>query len=210
MTNQAAERDFDVMVVGELNADLIVTGDTTPTFGQVEKLVDDATLSIGASSAIFACGVAKLGLRVAFIGKVGDDIFGQFMKQSLAQRGIDVSGIIVDPTLKTGLTIILSRGNDRAMLTYLGSISALTYPDIDLSLLPRARHLHLGSYYLLDGLRKDCPRLFETAHQHGLSVSIDTNYDPSEQWQGGIMETLAHADVFLPNETERHAISHTP
>lgn len=210
MTNRAAERDFDVVVVGELNADLIVTGDTTPTFGQVEKLVDDATLAIGASSAIFACGVAKLGLRVAFVGKVGDDIFGQFMKQSLAARGIDVSGIIVDPKLKTGLTIILSRGNDRAMLTYLGSISALTYADIDLSLLLRARHLHLGSYYLLDGLRADCPRLFAKAHEHGLTVSIDTNYDPSEQWQGGIAETLVQADVFLPNEAELHAISRTP
>jgi sugar/nucleoside kinase (ribokinase family) len=199
-----------MVVVGELNADLIVAGDVTPAFGQVEKLVDDATLTIGSSSAIFACGVAKLGLRVAFIGKVGDDIFGHFMKQSLAARGIDVSGVIVDPTLKTGLTIILSRSDDRALLTYLGSISALTYADVDLSLLDRARHVHLGSYYLLDGLRPDCPRLFAEAKQRGLTVSIDTNYDPSEQWQGGLMETLAHVDVFLPNEVELHAISRQP
>ncbi len=69
--------DIDVIAVGELNADLILSGDVAPVFGQVEKLVDDASLVIGSSSAIFAQrGVA--GLRVAFIGKVGDDRAGQF------------------------------------------------------------------------------------------------------------------------------------
>lgn len=210
MPAHSTPRDFDIVVVGELNADLILTGNVTPAFGQVEKLVDDATLTIGSSSAIFACGVTRLGLRTAFIGKVGNDMFGQFMKNSLAQRGIDVSGIVVDPSLKTGLTVILSRGNDRAILTYLGSISALTYADIDQALIARARHLHLGSYYLLDSLRPSCPRLFADAHQRGLTVSLDTNYDPTEQWQGGITDTLAHTDVFLPNEVELHAISRQP
>ena len=60
---------FDVIVVGEINADLILKGDVTPAFGQVEKLVEDATLTVGSSSAIFASGAARLGLKVAFIGK---------------------------------------------------------------------------------------------------------------------------------------------
>ena len=64
-------KQFDVVVVGELNPDLILAGDVIPEFGQVEKLVQQATLTIGSSSAIFACGVARLGLRVAFLGKVG-------------------------------------------------------------------------------------------------------------------------------------------
>ena len=68
-------RKYDVVVVGELNPDLIVSGDVIPEFGQVEKIVERAVLTIGSSSAIFACGAARLGLRVAFIGKVGDDIF---------------------------------------------------------------------------------------------------------------------------------------
>ena len=78
-----ANRDYDVVVVGELNADLILRGDVTPAFGQVEKIIDDAALTIGSSSAIFACGAARLGLRVAFIGKVGDDEFGRFMLREL-------------------------------------------------------------------------------------------------------------------------------
>jgi sugar/nucleoside kinase (ribokinase family) len=200
-------QNFDVLVVGELNADLILRGDVTPAFGQVEKLVDDATLTLGSSSAICACGLARLGLRVAFAGKVGDDEFGRFTARELAARGIDTSSIVVDPALKTGLSVILSRGNDRAILTYSGSIAALRLEEINPSLLARARHLHLGSYFLLDHLRPDAPKLFEAARAHGLTISLDTNYDPSEQWQGGLAATLRQTDIFLPNETELCAIA---
>lgn len=198
-------REFDVLVVGELNADLILKGDVQPQFGQVEKLLDDATLTIGSSSAIFACGAARLGLKVAFIGKVGDDEFGRFMLRELTARGIDVSGVTTDPIIKTGLTVILSKGNDRAILTFLGSIAALRYAEIDLNLLTRAHHLHLGSYFLLDALRPDIPRLFAEAKVRGLTVSLDTNYDPAEKWD--VAEALNNVDVFLPNEAELRAIA---
>jgi sugar/nucleoside kinase (ribokinase family) len=49
--------------------------------------------------------------------------------------------------------------------------------------------------------------LFKTAHDFGMTTSLDTNYDPSEKWAGGIHDTLAHTDVFMPNEAELAAIS---
>lgn len=205
--SSSEQRDFDLVVVGELNADLILSGNIEPAFGQVEKLMDDATLTIGSSSAIFACGAARLGLKTAFIGKVGDDAFGHFMIRALAERGIDTSGIVVDANIKTGLTVILSRRTDRAILTYLGSIAALRFSDVSHGVLQRARHLHLGSFFLLDALRPNTPALFALAHQYGLTVSIDTNYDPAEQWEGGLQAVLRHTDVFLPNETELLAIA---
>lgn len=200
-------KDIDVLVVGELNVDLILTGDVVPGFGQAEKLVDDATLTLGSSSAIFACGAARLGLRVAFIGKIGDDDFGRVVRRSLTERGIGTSGVVVDRTIKTGLSVILSRPDDRAILTHLGSIAALRYDEIDQSLLPRARHLHLGSFFLLDSLRPDITRLFTEAQRQGLTTSLDTNYDPQESWNGGLWETLARTDVFMPNQAELYAIS---
>jgi sugar/nucleoside kinase (ribokinase family) len=59
------ETHYDLVVVGELNVDLILRGDVIPAFGQVEQLLDDAQLTLGSSSAIFACGAARLGLRCA-------------------------------------------------------------------------------------------------------------------------------------------------
>jgi sugar/nucleoside kinase (ribokinase family) len=202
-----ADKPFDLVVIGDFNADLVLSGNVDPEFGQVEKLVASADLTIGSSAGIFACGTARLGLRAASIGIVGLDTFGEFMRTSIAGRGVDVGGVRVDPGVRTGLSVILNRGSDRAILTFMGSIPFLTYDDIDLELLGQARHLHLASYYLLDRLRPDVPRLFAEAHRRGLSVSIDTNYDPLLEWDGGVREALAGADLFFPNETELLAIS---
>lgn len=201
------QKPFDVVVVGELNPDLILTGNIRPEFGQVEKLVDQANLVIGSSSAIFACGAAKLGLKVAFIGKVGNDLFGEFMCNALGKSGIDTNGIVRDENNASGISIILSNGADRAILTYPGTIPLLKYTDIDLEIIHLARHLHVGSYFIQDGLQPDLPRLFTQAHAYGLTVSLDTNFDPAGKWDGGITQVLTLVDVFLPNSTECRGIS---
>src|SRR5438128_8004049 len=119
-------RDIDILVVGEINPDIVIADpDPVPVFGEVERVVQTVTMTVGSSSAIFACGAARLGLRVAFVGVVGDDAFGQFMLNAMQARGIDTHFVIVDPAVRTGLSVILSRGSDRAIITYPGSIAAL-------------------------------------------------------------------------------------
>ena len=84
--------DFDLVVVGDCNADLLVSGgDVSPAFGQQERLVSQSHVTIGGSGGICAAGAARLGLRVAMAGVVGDDLFGRFMRDSLAARNVDVS-----------------------------------------------------------------------------------------------------------------------
>jgi len=192
---------YDLLVAGEINPDLILSGDVSPEFGQVEKLVADATLTVGSSSVIFACGAARLGLKVAFIGLCGDDVFGQFMLSEMQRRGVDVGPVIVRRDGKTGFSVILNRGEDRAILTYPGLISALRADDIPDDLLARSRHLHVASYFLQTALQPDLPALFRRAHGLGLSTSLDPNYDPSERW-AGFDELLARTDIFLPNQQE--------
>jgi sugar/nucleoside kinase (ribokinase family) len=192
---------FDVLVAGEINPDLVLAGDVEPIFGQVEKLVDSAVLTIGSSSVIFACGAARLGLKVAFIGKCGDDLFGHFMLDEMQKRGVDTENVIVLPGQATGMCVILNRGGDRAILTHPGLIPELKAEEISDNLLRQARHLHVASYFLQTALQPDLPGLFERARSLGLTTSLDTNYDPSESWRG--FETLLGVtDVFLPNEAE--------
>jgi sugar/nucleoside kinase (ribokinase family) len=196
----------DILVAGEINPDLILTGDVTPEFGQVEKLVQEATLTIGSSSAIFACGAARLGLKVAFVGVCGDDIFGRFMLDEMQKRGVDVSNVILRADGQTGLSVTLNRGADRAILTHPGLIAALRASDIPDRLLQNARHLHAASYFLQTNLRPDLPGLFQRARTFGLTTSLDTNYDPSETWTG-FNELLPVTNVFLPNEKEALSLS---
>jgi len=195
-------KPYDILVAGELNPDLILSGPgLEPRFGQHETLVENATLTVGSSAAIFACGAARLGLRVGFIGVVGADFFGRFMLDALEKREVDVSNIIVDPEQETGLSVILSRGADRAILTHVGAIDALRADHIPDDLLHLARHLHVTSYFLQTALQPDLPDLFARAHSLGLTASLDTNWDPVERWSG-IEPLLEHTTVFLPNEKE--------
>jgi sugar/nucleoside kinase (ribokinase family) len=197
---------FDILVAGEINPDLILSGNVDPEFNQVEKLVDAASLAIGSSSAIFACGAARLGLKVAFIGTCGDDVFGHFMLTEMSERNVDVSHITIIENGQTGLSVILNRGADRAILTHLGLIANLRASDIPDGLLLESRHLHVASYFLQTKLQPDLPDLFQRAHSLGLTTSLDTNYDPSEKWTG-FDELLSVTDVFLPNKTEALSIT---
>jgi len=201
------QKPFDIVVVGELNPDLILSGDVRPEYRQTEKLVDQAKLVLGSSSAIFACGAAQLGLKVAFIGRVGNDLFGDFVCKELNENGIETRGIVRDQDEATGISVILSSGADRAILTYPGTIPLLEYRDIDMEMIQQARHLHVGSYYIQDGLRPDLSRLFTLAHAHSLTTSLDTNYDPAGKWDAGIQQVLTQVDIFLPNSIECLAIS---
>jgi sugar/nucleoside kinase (ribokinase family) len=196
-------RPFDLLVAGELNPDVIVSGpDVRPVFGQVERLVDGIRMTIGSSSAITACGAARLGLRVAFVGVVGDDLMGRSMLEALASRGIDVDGCRVDPRLPTGATVVLSEPGDRAILTALGSIAALSAQDLPDERLALATHLHVGSVYLQDRLRGELPGVFERAHRAGTTTSFDPNWDPADTWHEGLDALLATTDVVLPNREE--------
>lgn len=192
---------FDVLVAGEINPDLIVSGDVEPAFGQVEKLLEGAALTIGSSSAIFACGAARLGLKVTFVGRCGDDLFGRFMLEEMQQAGIDINHVIVVPGGSTGLSVILDRRIDRAILTYPGLIPTLQAADISDAILQEARHLHVASYFLQTALQPDLPSLFSRARSLGLSTSLDTNYDPTERW-AGVADLFPVTNVLLPNEVE--------
>lgn len=200
---------LDLLVVGDANPDLILTGDIRPRFGQVEQLLEAATLVLGGSGAITACGAARLGLRVAFIGVVGDDLFGRFALDALAECGVDTSGCRTDASRSTGLTVILSAGNDRAILTAAGTMGDLRSEQIDLDLLRSASHVHVSSYYLQTRLVPDLGVVFEQVHAAGATTSVDPNFDPAEQWDSGLRGLLARTDYLLPNATEARAIAGT-
>jgi sugar/nucleoside kinase (ribokinase family) len=206
-----AAKRYDLLVAGEINPDLILSGDVEPAFGQVEKLVESATLVIGSSSAIFACGAARLGLKVAFIGVCGQDLFGQFMLDQLDAAAVDVSHVIRRAEGQTGLSVILAKpgAGDRAILTHPGCIPDLRSEFVADELLQDCRHLHVASYFLQTALQPGLADLFLRAHARGLTTSLDPNWDPAGKWQG-FGELLRSTDVFLPNEKEALAVSGAP
>ncbi len=196
-------RPLDLLIVGELNPDAIVLGETIePEYGQVERLVDCGVLTIGSSGAIVACGAARLGMRTAYVGVVGDDASGRFVLRELERRNVNVDGCRVDPERATGLSVVLSTGADRAILTSLGAMDSLTADDVTDGMLAATDHLHVSSPHLQKGLRKGLAELFARAHQARASTSLDPGWDPSGSWGTGLEDVLDATDVFLPNAAE--------
>ncbi len=196
------EKLYDVLVVGELNVDLIL--DEIEKFPEVGKevLAQKMTLTLGSSSAIFASNISSLGARVAFIGKIGNDKFGEVVLESLQKNKVDISMIKVDEHLGTGATVVLNVDEDRANTTYPGAMDFLTIDDIGDEELKKARHLHFSSYFLQPGMWGSLGDLFRRAKAHGLTTSFDMQWDPQETWKLDVADVLPHVDVFLPNETE--------
>ncbi|MEV7867168.1 sugar kinase [Streptomyces sp. NPDC088124] len=204
---------FDLLVIGDANPDIVLGPLVAPlAFGQREQLVDTGLLTLGGSAAIMAAGAARLGLKVAFAGRVGDDEAGRFVTAALAARGVDTSAVRVDPALSTPLTVVVTRGDgDRTILTAPGTLAATRADDVPEALLGDSRHVHAASYFLLPRLAEALPALFRTARERGATTSLDTNDDPAGKWDtGGLGAVLAVTDLLLPNAREARALAGLP
>jgi sugar/nucleoside kinase (ribokinase family) len=194
---------FDITVAGELNLDLILYGLPEQLEPERELLADRMMLTLGSSSAIVAHNASALGSRVGFQSRIGTDSLGQIALERLHAGGVDISCVRRAPgAITTGLTVILHHQSWRNILTYLGTIAELNWEDLDLDYLADSKHFHLSSYYLHRALRPRVGELFRLLKSKGLTISLDTNDDPDDRWEGNLHEVLRSVDVFLPNERE--------
>ncbi|MGB8580329.1 MAG: carbohydrate kinase family protein [Candidatus Sulfotelmatobacter sp.] len=200
---------FDVMIAGELNLDLILYGlpETLPP--ERELLAENMMLTLGSSSAIVAHNLAALGSRVGFVSCIGGDSLGDIALQRLSASGVHVEQVIRNPSAQTGLTVILQHGNWRNILTYPGTIFDLKPEHLDFQYLSSSRHFHFSSFYLQRGLRPHVTNLFQQMKQSGLTISLDPNDDPDDEWKPDIEEVLRYVDIFLPNAREAKKIAGT-
>jgi sugar/nucleoside kinase (ribokinase family) len=126
---------------------------------------------------------------------------------TLEDRGVNTSSILIDNKSKTGITVSMTFPHNYAMVTYMGAMEEFSINDIDFALLKQARHMHFASFYLQPGLRPDCSKLFQKCKDYGITTSFDPSWDPDEEWNDDIFQVLNNTDVFLPNEQEALNIS---
>lgn len=191
-----------ILVVGELNVDIILNQiEGYPQIGK-EVLAQNLTMTLGSSSAIFASNLSALGSEVHFFGKVGKDIFGNFVKNALQRKNINISNVLESEHNFTGATIVLNYDTDRAMVTAQGAMMDLSEDEISDEKLSTFSHLHVSSIFLQPQLKKGIYNLFERAKKLGLSTSLDSQWDPEEKWNLDLEKLLPNLDVFIPNNKE--------
>lgn len=204
-----ANEPLEVFCVADMCVDLVLAGNVRPRFHQVEQLIDNYTLELGGSANIFATQFAKLGGRAGVAGCVGSDILGEFVLRRLQALGVETKHVRQQDSFKTGLGLALAERDDRAILTYLGTIDAFEPQELTEDLLGVARHWHIASYFLLGKLRGCWKSWLERCRAAGMTASLDTNWDPESRWEG-VVGILPLIDVFFPNDAEARAIAREP
>lgn len=197
-----------ILVVGELNADLIMTGlPTLPILGQ-ELVGTGFQVVMGGSSAITAARMSALGAYVDFVGQLGDDDLGRLVLRELDSFGVETQHVQLLPKAHTDVTIVLTYKHDRALLTCSNLMRAFSGAEVTPAFLANYTHLHVGSFFLQAGLQPELTRLFRWAKEAGLTTSLDTGWDFQGQWMQNphLRPTLAQTDYFFPNETEATAL----
>lgn len=190
-----------VLVAGDANLDLVLRGDVRPRFGQAEQYLSDAELVLGSSAGICASGLARLGVDVGLVARLGGDLFGAQTRELLAAAGVDVAELRTVPG-PTGVSVILSGTDDRSILTLPGAMATLTTAEVrDAVARTGATHLHVASFFLVPDFARSLPELLADLRRDGVTTSLDPNWDPQQRW-AGVAECLPHLDVLLPNSVE--------
>ena len=195
---------FDVLAIGELNPDLVLSDlkAESPRLG-TEQEFGAYLLTLGSSTAITCVLMQRLGLATAMSAYVGDDEYGRFCRAALEAEHVDVALVRTHPTLATGLTVCLPYPADRLLLTCKGTMTLNPADLVDTSLLRQTRHIHVGSFFLQDELGPVLGELFRTARELGLTTSLDTGWDPQERWlSADLCEAFAHTSYLFPNALE--------
>jgi sugar/nucleoside kinase (ribokinase family) len=196
---------MDVVCLGILVADIFSSPiPSLPAAGEL-RVTDRFLLSSGGCATNTAACLRRLGRRVKVIGKVGIDVFGDFVLSDLDQRGIDVSQIRRSQTHQTSGTFILNvRGDDRRYIHFVGANADFSSKDVDYSALDGARVLYVGGYLAMPGFNaKELASLLKEAKKRSLLTVVDVVIPTGNSVSLSQVEPiLAHTDVFLPNQDE--------
>ena len=168
-------KQFDIVALGELLVDFTPHGSSQAGMRLFEQNPG------GAPANVLACA-ARLGLRTAFLGKVGADMHGDFLRETLAKQAINTSGLISDPDAFTTLAFVaLSETGERSFsfARKPGADTLLCLHEVDVAAIRSSRMFHFGSLSLTDSPAREATlHALQTAKDAGVTICYDPNYRP--------------------------------
>ena len=187
-----------------------------PQLGQLE-LVETIGLYSGGSAASTGYDLAKLGVNVALIGRIGEDGFGDFLEAEATKVGCDSTLLKRDSTAGTSSSLVtVTPDGERTFLHSIGANAKLTPDDVPLENLKArgCKVLHLAGFFILTAMEgssgEPATDLFARATTLGITTSLDCVWDATGRWGKLIGSVLAQTDIFCPSIFEARAIVDLP
>lgn len=163
---------YDVVALGELLIDF-----TPYMAGGQQRLFEQ---NPGGAPANVLCALSRLGVKTGFIGKVGQDMHGAFLRDVLQENGVDTAGLIEAADVYTTLAFVEILKNGDRQFSFSrkpGADTCLTAEEINYGMLDRTKVLHLGSLSLTDEPARGATlKALEHARNAGAWISYDPNY----------------------------------
>ncbi|MGA9174184.1 MAG: sugar kinase, partial [Thermoactinomyces sp.] len=197
---------LDVVSFGEAMA--MFVAEETGELHQVKRFM----LRLAGAETNVAVGLARLGLGVGWVSKVGNDPFGQYIRKSLTKENVDISKVVVDPDYPTGFQLKskVTSGDPEVVYFRKGSAASRLEPaDLSYSYFTSASHLHLTGIppALSSTMRAVSEHVLAVMREHGRTISFDPNLRPSlwkseAEMVGEINRLAIRADWVLPGIAE--------
>lgn len=196
----------DVVTLGELLIDFVptVSGVSLTEAPSFKK-------APGGAPANVAAGLAKLGVSAAFLGKVGEDAFGLFLKETLDHVGVDTRGLVFSREARTALAFVSLRSDgEREFMFYRHPSADMLYApnEVDFDIISSAKIFHHGSISLISEPSGSATlAALDCAHENGLLISYDPNLrlalwsDPASA-KKGILSVWERADLIKVSDDE--------
>jgi len=200
---------FDICCLGLLVVDITATPvDKLPNVGGVE-LLDGIQQGLGGCAANTGIAMAKIGYNIAVIGKVGNDSFGKYTLDVLAENNINIKGVAQCMDVPTSSAIVLLNSEaERSFLHVQGANGTINVDDIDFSIIQNSKILHIAGANLMPRLDGEpTGKILKRAQQAGVYTSMDTAYDAFDRWMENIGPCLEHLDLFVPSYDEARMLS---
>lgn len=193
---------MDILCVGDMLADLIIREVPDIVFDNTATQIEETSLKPGGDALNNSIDMSRLGNKVALVGKLGCDIFGEYLYEECVKNGVDMRYCGRSKTVPHAKsTILMRKGGDRKFFYYAGSNAEFTIDDIDLSLLDQCKILQVGGTFHFpnfDGEKGSVPLLKE-AKKRGVITSMDVNTDFTGKWNETICGCYPYLDYFLPS-----------
>jgi ribokinase len=191
---------FDVIGFGALNVDMLFKVDKLAS-AEEESFIEDYKEACGGSAANAIVGLARLGCKVGFIGKVADDREGKMQLDCFKSEGVDTSGIVQATKGKSGSVMgFVDRKGARALYINSGVNDLVEPREIKWEYVSQTKYLHLSSFVGEKSFRAQKKLL--SALPDGVKISFDPGSLYAQKGFAVIEPIIRNSHVLMPNEVE--------